>query len=169
MADTATAHDSIAKRGLALTISVIACFTAAGLGTIATSRSLQTWYAALAKPSWNPPNWIFGPVWSTLYTMMAISAWLVWKNRHAGPAQARTALLWFTAQLLLNTGWSWLFFGFRQPGAAFVEVIVLWIAIAMTIFTSARLSVTAAVLLVPYLLWVTFASTLNGVIWRLNA
>jgi benzodiazapine receptor len=134
-----------------------ACFAAAGIGMIAVNQTLQSWYLELRKPAWNPPNWVFGPVWTLLYAAMAISAWLVWKNRAANPEAARAALGWFVAQLVLNTAW------------AFAEIVVLWIAIVCTILTSWRVNQLAAILLVPYLAWVTFASSLNGTIWLLNA
>jgi tryptophan-rich sensory protein len=100
---------------------------------------------------------------------MAVSAWLVWKKRSVSPISATTALAWFGLQLVLNTAWSWIFFAWRQPGWAFVEIVALWIAILMTILTSAKVDRIAAYLLVPYFLWVTFAASLNGMIWRLNS
>jgi tryptophan-rich sensory protein len=147
---------------------LLACFAASAIGAIAVARSLNDWYLALRKPAWNPPNWVFGPVWTTLYTMMAVSAWLVWRRRAEQPRETAVALSVFVAQLVLNAFWSWLFFGWRLPGLAFVEVVALWIAIAITIERSYRVSRPAALLLIPYLGWVTFASALNGSIWYLN-
>ena len=149
-----------------LVVSVVICLSAAGIGGWMTAASVDSWYAEINKPSWNPPNWIFAPVWTTLYVMMAIAAWWVWKQSKLEHAKA--AFGWFFAQLLLNVLWSGLFFGLRQPGWAFAEIIVLWIAIAATIVTFWRHSRFAAGLLVPYLMWVTFASVLNYSIWSMN-
>jgi translocator protein len=124
------------------------------------------WYAALNKPTWNPPAWVFGPVWSTLYMMMAVSAWLVW--RQGGFARQRGPLTLFLVQLVLNAAWSPLFFGLQRPGVAFAEIIVLWLAIACTIIAFRRVHRIAASLLVPYLAWVSFAAFLNGTLWQLN-
>lgn len=169
MSSAQSGGQRFARNALALVTSLAACFMAAGVGSLAVSQTLGTWYAELRKPAWNPPNWIFGPVWSSLYTAMAIAAWLVWKNRGKKPHAARLALSWLGIQLALNTLWSYLFFAWRQPGWAFLEVLALWIAIVITTLTSWRVSRAAAVLLVPYVLWVTFASSLNGVIWWLNS
>ena len=149
-----------------LVVAIFVCFTAAGIGGAATTSNLADWYAGLNKPSWNPPNWIFGPVWSTLYLMMSISVWLVW--RRSGFQNAKSALIWFGIQLVLNTLWSVLFFGLHQPGWAIFEIIALWLAIAITIGLFWKHSKLAATLLVPYLLWVSFASWLNFTIWSLN-
>jgi tryptophan-rich sensory protein len=155
-----------AWQALVLGLFYLACFLAAGLGALFTMVSLGTWYAGLAKPSWNPPNWIFGPVWTVLYAMMAVAGWLVW--RAGGPA-GRQALRWFAVQLVLNVGWSAVFFGLQMPGVAAVEILALWVAIAGTLATSWRVSRPAGVLLIPYLLWVSFAVALNAAIWRLNS
>lgn len=124
------------------------------------------WYAQLQKPSWNPPSWIFGPVWTTLYLLMGIAAWLVW--RQGGFETARGALLLFLAQLALNALWTPVFFGLHQPGAGFVVIVLLWLAIVATIRAFVRFSRTSAALLSPYLLWVSFAAVLNFTVWRLN-
>ena len=124
------------------------------------------WYAVLAKPSWNPPSSVFAPVWSTLYVLMGIAAWLVW--RKVGFAGAPVALGLFVVQLVLNSLWSYLFFGIHQPGAAFVDIVVLWLVILATTIGFWRVSVPAGVLLLPYLCWVGFASVLNLQLWRLN-
>ncbi len=153
----------------ALIVSLVICFAAAGVGSVAVNQTLQTWYTELRKPDWNPPNWVFGPVWTALYTAMAIAAWLVWKNRSGNATAARSALAWFGLQLALNTAWSFIFFGWRLPGWAFVEILALWVTILITILASWRVSRAAAILLVPYLLWVTFATSLNGKIWWLNS
>lgn len=151
---------------IGLIVSILICFTVGGLGSAATTPSLGEWYAELAKPTWNPPNWIFGPVWSTLFLMMSISAWLVWRN--AGFAKGKGALIAFAIQLVLNVGWSLLFFAMQRPDLAFIEIAILWIAIAATIGLFFRHSKLAACLLVPYLLWVSFATFLNYTIWSLN-
>lgn len=125
------------------------------------------WYATLQKPSWNPPGWIFGPVWSALYTLMAISAWLVW--RRGGWRAQRTPLLIFLAQLALNAAWTPLFFGLHRPDLAFFEILLVWLGIIVTICSFWRVHRTAAALLFPYLAWVSFASCLNYTIWKLNS
>ena len=128
---------------------------------------LGEWYASLKKPSWHPPNWVFGPVWTELYAMMAVAAWLVWRQGDfAGQALPIAA---FLVQLVLNALWSWLFFGLKTPGMAFAEIVALWVAIATTLLLFRRPSATAAWLLAPYLAWVTFATLLNFTLWRLNA
>lgn len=125
------------------------------------------WYASLHKPSWNPPAWIFGPVWTLLYTMMAVAAWLVW--RRGGFAAQRGPLTWFLVQLALNAAWTPLFFGLHQPGWALAEIVLLWLAIAVTLAAFWRVHRGGAWLLVPYLAWVSFASLLNFTLWRMNA
>ncbi len=149
-------------------LSVLTPVVAGGVGAAATAESLRTWYPTLKKPSFNPPNWIFGPVWSTLYLLMGIAHYLV-SRQSPDEAVARQAQLWYWLQLCLNALWSLLFFGRRSPLAALVEIVCLWIAIVLTILTFARISRRAALLLVPYLLWVSFAAVLNGAIWHLNA
>ncbi len=125
------------------------------------------WYAALRKPSWNPPSWVFAPVWTTLYTMMGVAAWLVW--RRGGLACQRKALTCFLLQLALNAIWSPLFFGLHWTGVAFAEIVLLWGAIAGTIATFYPVQRLAAWLLAPYLAWVSFAAALNFTLWRLNS
>jgi translocator protein len=154
------------REGAALLLAIVACFAAAGLGSLATMDAIPTWYAALRKPSWNPPNWVFGPVWSLLYLMMAVAAWLVWRT--AGWPGARPALGLFAVQLVLNIGWSVVFFGLHRPGWAFAEIVLLWGAILATLLLFRPISPSAALLLVPYLAWVTFAGLLNFTVWRLN-
>jgi tryptophan-rich sensory protein len=147
---------------------IILCFATAAIGSVAVARTVDNWYLTIHRPSWNPPNWLFAPVWTTLYLMMAISAWVVWRHRFAHPAKVWPALALFVIQLLLNTAWSWIFFAWKLPGPALVEIAILWLAIAATIALDWRISRVAALLLVPYLAWVTFASALNAAIWRLN-
>lgn len=142
------------------------CLAAAGIGSALTVPSIPVWYQTLAKPSWTPPSWLFAPVWTALYSMMGTAAWLVWRPR--GWTGASLALGLFVSQLALNVAWSGLFFKLRMPGLAFVEIVVLWLAIAATIWSFARHSVPAAWLLAPYLAWVTFATALNLSIWRMN-
>jgi benzodiazapine receptor len=163
-------HDDVRKKpawqALALGLSFLLCFLAAGLGSLFTMASLGSWYVGLAKPSWNPPSWLFGPVWTVLYAMMAVAGWLVWRR---GGAASQLALRWFAIQLALNVGWSAVFFGLQLPGRAFVEILVLWLAIAATLVASWKVSRAAGILLAPYILWVSFAAILNFTIWRLNA
>ncbi len=151
---------------LGLIVFVLVCFGAAGIGSAVTTPRIDGWYAALTKPDWNPPNWIFGPVWTTLYLAMAVAGWLVW--RQVGVAGARKPLLLFAIQLILNTLWSCLFFGLQNPGLAFTEILLLWAAIAATTVSFWSRSKIAGGLLVPYLAWVNFAAVLNFTIWRLN-
>ena len=151
---------------VALALFLILCLGTAGLGAAATNLSVGTWFAALEKPSWNPPNWVFGPVWTTLYVGMAVAAWLVWRRK--GLVDVSLPLILFGVQLFLNAAWSALFFGMRNPGIAFADILLLWLAIAATVVTFGRVSSLAATLLVPYLAWVSFATVLNWSIWRLN-
>jgi tryptophan-rich sensory protein len=123
------------------------------------------WYETLAKPAWTPPGWIFAPVWTALYVMIAVAGWLVWVAR----GRVDAALAFWGAQLALNGAWSWLFFGLENPGLAAVDIVLLLTAIVVTIRAFARVSVPAATLLVPYALWVGFATALNIAIWRMNA
>jgi len=156
-----------AKSWLALGVALAACFGAAAAGGLATSRSVGTWYLTLHKPTWTPPSWLFGPVWTLLYAMMAVAAWLVW--RKAGSSARTAALALFGVQLLLNALWSGLFFGLRNPGAAFADIVLLWLALSGTVAVFFRVTAWAGWLLVPYFLWTTFAAVLNFSIWRLNA
>ena len=153
-------------QAIGLFVAILICIVAAGLGAAVTTPQIPGWYASLAKPAWNPPDWIFGPVWSLLYLMMAVAAWLVW--RRAGFAAAKLPLALFAIQLALNSLWSVLFFGLHNPGAAAVEIVMLWAAILVTLIAFWRQSRWAGGLLVPYLAWVSFASVLNFTIWRLN-
>ncbi len=149
-----------------LAVAVAACLGAGAIGALATAGAIPTWYAAIRRPTWNPPNWIFGPVWTALYILMAVAAWQVW--RAAGWTQARVALSLFVLQLLLNAAWSPIFFGLHRIGWAFVEILALWAAIVATILAFWPIRPLAGVLLLPYLAWVTFASALTFAIWRLN-
>lgn len=150
--------------GLAIFIAV--CLGAAGLGSIATTPEINGWYQTIEKPSWNPPDWVFGPIWTTLYIMMAIAAWLVWRTD--GFKTAGRPLILFALQLTLNVAWSWIFFGLHKPGWAFAGLVVLWLAIVATTAIFFQRSKMAGWLMVPYLAWVSFAGVLNFAIWRLN-
>ncbi|MBC8092317.1 MAG: tryptophan-rich sensory protein, partial [Pseudonocardia sp.] len=142
-----------------------AAAVAAVTGSLA-AISASDQYGALVQPTWAPPTWLFGPVWTVLYAMIAVAGWLVW--RKDGWTGARTALTVFAVQLVLNALWTPLFFGAGLFGLAFVEIVLLWLSIVATIVLFARHSRLAAGLLVPYLAWVTFASALNLAIWLLN-
>ncbi len=151
---------------LVLALFVGLCLGVGGLGATWTSSSVRTWYPTLNKPAMNPPKWMFAPVWTTLYFLMAVSAWMVW--RQAGWNMARGALALFGVQLFLNLMWSWLFFGLRRPGMAFAEILFLLASIAATAVAFLRFSRAAFWMMVPYGAWVCFASFLNLEIWRLN-
>jgi translocator protein len=148
---------------LALFVMIVLCFAVAGLGGLLTLPNIPNWYAGLAKPSWMPPGWIFGPVWSVLYLSMAVAAWLVWRR-----GDATVPMVLFGIQLVLNAAWSWLFFGLHGPGAAFVDIVLLWLGIVATTVAFWRWSTLAGILLLPYLAWVSFAAMLNFAIWRMN-
>jgi tryptophan-rich sensory protein len=154
---------SVGHQAIALIGWLVLCFAAA---TSAVFVSVDGWYAALNKPSWNPPSWLFGPVWTLLYIMMAIAAWLVW--RKGGWTLQRWPLGLFVIQWLLNAIWTPLFFGMHLIGLALVDIVLLWIAIVATLAAFWRVSKPAAWLLVPYLAWVSFATALNFAIWQLN-
>jgi len=139
----------------------------AGAGILAGSGGDSAWYKSLEKPSFNPPGWVFPPVWTALYTMMGISLSILWRARHDKPA-ATPAMQLFTIQFILNLAWSFLFFRMENPRAALIEIVVLNVAIILTILAAWRVSKVAAVLLVPYLCWTLFATLLNGAIWNLN-
>lgn len=147
----------------------VALAQAAGIiGSFFTSPSIPTWYATLAKPELAPPNWVFAPVWTTLFLLMGVAAFLVWR-RGFGRRDVKRALALFAFQLVLNTLWSIIFFGLQHPKGAFIEIIFLWLAIAATIGAFARVSRAAAWLLAPYIAWVSFAAYLNYALWTLNA
>lgn len=146
-----------------LIISIIICQLAGGIGAIFTAESVGTWFLTLNKPSFNPPAWVFAPVWTTLYLLMGIALFLIWKNKNTG-----FAVTVFIIQLILNSLWSFLFFGFRNIQYAFIEIILLWLTILLCIILFYKISKTAALLLVPYIIWVSFASALNYELMRLN-
>ncbi len=132
----------------------------------AASVNARTYYAALVQPAWAPPGWLFGPVWTTLYVLMGVAAWMVW--RVGGFGAARAALSLYLVQLVLNALWTWLFFAWHRGALAFAEIVLLWIVIAATLVAFWRVRPLAGALLVPYLLWVSFASALNYAVWQLN-
>lgn len=150
-----------------LIISILICQAAGGIGGLFTGTSLNSWYLQLDKPDLNPPGWVFGVVWPILYLMMGIALFLVWRKTPLG-REEQTALLWFFVQLLLNIAWSWFFFGLRLPFFGLLEIAMLWVAIFITFIAFFRLSKTSALLLFPYLLWVSFAAYLNWSIVKLN-
>ncbi|MBS1850217.1 MAG: tryptophan-rich sensory protein [Acidobacteria bacterium] len=149
-----------------LGLFLVICFSAAGLGAVFTASSVKTWYQLLRKPSLTPPDWVFGPVWTVLYFLMALSAWLVWRN--AGWSAARAAFLLFFLQIICNVIWSGLFFGMRRPGLAYLDVLVLLSTIIATAMVFRVFSSTAFCLMLIYAAWVGFASFLNFEVWRLN-
>ena len=163
-----------------LIIAIVVSELAGIIGSVFTTPSIAGWYATLARPTLNPPAWVFGPVWTTLFALMGIAVFLIWREYDKltlseveglvvrRRRQIKMALVLFGIQLVLNTLWSIIFFGSHNPGAAFVEIIFLWLAILATIITFAKISKPAAWLLVPYILWVSFAGYLNYSIWVLN-
>lgn len=156
---------SAKAQALGLLLALTVTLMAAALGSLASVNAPQ-FYTQLVRPAWAPPGWLFAPVWSTLYTLMALAAWLAW--RHNGLARARGALALYGAQLVANALWSWLFFQWRLGGVAFAEVVLLWVLIAATALAFWRLERLAAWLLLPYLLWVTFAAGLTWATWKVN-
>ncbi|MEO8000548.1 MAG: TspO/MBR family protein [Arenimonas sp.] len=128
----------------------------------------DAWFQTLAKPTWNPPSWLFGPVWTVLYILLGISAWMIRRNTSASPADRSYAMLLFCLQLALNLSWTPIFFGLHQPALAFVEICILWLAALSTALAFGKISSTAGYLLIPYLMWISFALLLNGTIWLLN-
>lgn len=152
--------------GLAL-LFILVCQLAGILGAATTVTGASSWFEALDKPFFNPPSWVFGPVWTVLYTLMGVAAFLVWRQGWARP-EVKAALATFGVQLLLNAAWTPVFFGAHQIGLALLIIVLLWGAIALTMRRFFPLSRWAGWLLVPYLLWVTFATALNAAIWALN-
>lgn len=149
-----------------LLVFLALCLGVGFVGSYATASSVNTWYTTLAKPSWNPPGWVFGPVWTFLYILMAFSAYRIWKT---GVSPASRIFLPFWIQLGLNFAWSWIFFYFQQPGWAFGELMLLLGVLLWNTAVFLSRDLTAGLLLLPYLLWGSFAGVLNFVIWRMNA
>lgn len=154
---------------LSLGIAIVVCEVVGASGAIFTSVGLETWYPSLAKPTIAPPNWVFAPVWTTLFALMGIAVWLVWKRAEGRQGDtARIAIGVFAIHFVVNIGWSAAFFGFQSILIGLVVIAGLWFAILLTIILFDRVDRRAAVLLVPYLLWVTFAGYLNYAFWTLN-
>lgn len=148
-------------------VFIFICMGAGWLGSVATLPEIQGWYTTIQKPSWTPPAAVFGPVWTILYVMMGTAAARVW-NKRKGAGAASTALILFAVQLAVNISWSFVFFKFHLPGAAFFVSLVLWASIGLTAFVFSRTDRAAALLMVPYFLWVSFATCLSFAIWQLN-
>jgi tryptophan-rich sensory protein len=151
---------------IALIVWLLVSLAAGGVGALAT-RNAREFYASLAKPAWAPPGWLFGPVWTVLYVLMGVAAWLVWRS--AGWRGASGALSLFLVQLLCNAAWSWIFFAWRRGALAFADIVLLLALIVATMLAFARVHGLAALLLLPYLAWVLFATALTYAIWRGNA
>ena len=148
-------------------IAVVISELAGIIGSVFTMPSIASWYTGIVKPALNPPAWVFGPVWTTLFALMGISAFLIWK-KGLDRKDVKVALGIFLGQLVLNTLWSIIFFGLHSPGGALIEIVFLWLAILATIIAFAKISKPATWLLLPYILWVSFAIYLNYAIWMLN-
>jgi tryptophan-rich sensory protein len=152
------------KKLLTLAVFIVLCLSA---GMIGSRFPPDQWYRGLEKPSWNPPDYLFAPVWTILYILMGIAAGLVWVDLEAGKRLLPMAV--FASQLMLNAIWSYLFFGIHRPDLAFIDIVAMWIMICFTIWLFRKVRRSAGALLIPYLLWVGFASVLNFQLWRLNA
>ena len=152
---------------MSLLAFIAICVAVEVVGGLLTSLSVKSWYQTISKPSWNPPSWIFGPVWTALYLSMAFAGWLVWKERVTRNIQV--AMMLFGIQLFLNLLWSGFFFGLRNPMLAFFDIALLWMAILATAIAFWYIRPIAGILLTPYLAWVGFAAVLNFSIWRMNA
>ncbi len=158
---------TLPRRGwLSLALLIGLCLSVGAIGALFTAESVRTWYPTLAKPTWTPPNWLFGPMWTTLYFLMGVAGWLVWRAPTAA-WRAQAWQLWWM-QLVVNAAWSPIFFGARAIAAGAIVIVLLWIAIALFIARTWRPHRTAALLFVPYLAWATLATALNITIWRLN-
>jgi tryptophan-rich sensory protein len=151
-----------------LIFSIFICLFAGFIGSYFTNPAIPTWFATLQKPSFAPPNWVFAPVWTSLYILMGISLFLVWQKGREDKT-VKAAIYLFAGQLVLNALWSFVFFGLRSPLLGLIEIIILWIAILATIMSFMKISRTAAYLLIPYILWVSFAAFVNFSIWRVNS
>lgn len=153
------------KQTLGLIIWVVISFTASAIGALASIQA-KSFYSQLVQPSWAPPGSVFGPVWTVLYAMMAIAAWLVWCS--GGFRPNRIPLSFFLGQLAFNVLWSWFFFAWSQGSLAFADILFLWVLIVITLVSFWRVRPLAGALLIPYLLWVSFAGALNYAVWQLN-
>jgi tryptophan-rich sensory protein len=157
--------NTLSRQVLGLAVWLLLTFAAAAVGAVA-SADASAFYGQLVRPAWAPPAWLFAPVWTVLYLLIGIAAWLVWRAN--GLRRARVALSLFVVQLAANALWTWLFFFWRQGGLAFAEILVLWVLIASTVVAFARVQALAAALLLPYLAWVTLACALTLATWKLN-
>lgn len=151
---------------LSLAVFILICLAAGVIASMFTSTSVDSWFVALEKPVWNPPNWLFGLVWTVIYVLMAISGWLIWDIRDQ--PKTKRLLVIFGIQLFMNMAWSAIFFGLQQPAWAFLEIIILWILIGEYIILSWPISKLASVLFIPYWLWMGYATALNFAIWEYN-
>lgn len=150
-----------------LIVSIVICLAAGGIGGFFTAKSVKTWYPTLKKPRFTPPRWLFGPVWTTLYILMGISVFFVWRNGLDAPG-VPLAFTLFWVQLAVNVVWSAVFFGMRNKAGGLVVIVALWLLILAAILTSFQVSAAAGGLLIPYILWVSIATYLNAGLWRLN-
>lgn len=155
------------KNIIKIIVAIVICELAGVVGSFFTTPSISTWYATIQKPNFTPPNWLFAPVWVTLFALMGISSYLVW-NKGIENKEVKTSISVFTIQLLLNVLWSFFFFWLQNPFYGLIEIIILWIAIAFTIYKFYKVSKSAGLLLIPYIIWVSIALTLNFYVWRLN-
>ncbi len=158
---------SVGKQVMGLLVSFLLVTIVAAIGGGATGSAIGEWYVNLEKPFFNPPNWVFGPAWTLFYSLMAIASWMVWR-KGMNTFGVTTALGLYGIQLVLNLLWSVFFFGLRMPGLALVEIIILEVFIILTFINFKRVTPVAGYLLIPYILWVLFATTLNAAIWWLN-
>lgn len=153
---------------LALAVAVLVVEVVGASGAIFTARGLAAWYATLQRPALAPPNWVFGPVWTTLFALMGVAVWLVWRSIDRNPRLVPLALGLFAVHFAVNLAWSAVFFGMQAIGPGLAVILVLWVLILATMWTFGRIDRRAAVLLIPYLLWVSFAAYLNYRFWVLN-
>lgn len=156
------------SRTFKILVMIVTCVIVGTVSGLVTQESVSTWYPTINKPSFNPPNWIFAPVWTTLYVMMAIAAGLVWDKMETQRETVRKALTFFAIQLALNALWSFIFFGLHNPMLALIEIVLLWLMIYETFVQFNKVNKIAGYLFIPYILWVTFALVLNASIWWLN-
>lgn len=153
---------------LALALAILTVEIVGASGSVFTVRSLGTWYETLQRPTIAPPNWLFGPVWTALFALVGVALWLVWRQTESSPRETRIAFGVFAVQFVFNLGWSAVFFGRREIGWGLAVIVLLWLLIVTTMWAFARVDRRAALLLVPYLLWVSFAAYLNYRFWVLN-
>ena len=157
------------QRIIRIVLVVMTCLVIGYLSGTVTRESILTWYPTLVKPVFNPPNWLFGPVWTLLYAMMGVAGGLIWNHIESDRENVKKAFLFFVIQLGLNALWSYLFFGLHNPLIALIEIILLWLMIFETYTQFKRIDKVAGLLFIPYLLWVSFATVLNASIWWLNS